>query len=83
MTDSSPIAGKKGLRKETEIEVENLQTIIVAMNQKLKSKEDIEKQFKEYKKHASKINEGRDELRTQIEESVAAFKEQQMKNQKF
>lgn len=63
--------------------MENLKTIIVAMNQKLKAKDDIERQFKEYKKHSNKISEGRDELRMQMQESVSAFKEQQMKNQKF
>lgn len=69
--------------QEREIELENLRTIIVALNQKVKARDDVEKHFKELKKHQISVVEGRDELRMQIEENVQSFKEQQMKNQKF
>lgn len=69
--------------QEREIELDNLRTIIVALNQKVKARDDIDKQFKELKKHQAAVVEGRDELRMQMEENAQAFKEQQMKNQKF
>lgn len=65
---------------EREIELDNLRTIIVALNQKVKARDDIEKQFKELKKHQASVVEGREELRMQIEENSQSFKEQQMKN---
>lgn len=52
----------------------------MALNQKVKARDDIEKSFKELQKHQTSVVEGRDELRMQIEENVQSFKEQQMKN---
>ena len=61
---------------ERDIELDNLRTIIVALNQKVKAREDIEKQFKDLKKHQAAIMEGREELRLQIEDNSQSFKDQ-------
>lgn len=50
-TEQSPQLAKGHFKSERDIEIENLKTVIVALNQKIKAKEDVEKQFKELKKH--------------------------------
>ena len=48
---------------ERDIELDNLKTIIVALNQKVKSKEELEKLFKDTKNQLKHISEGREDLR--------------------
>ena len=54
---------------ERDIEIDNLKTIIIALNQKVKAKDDLEKRIDEQKKLKELAEEARDELRMLIEEN--------------
>jgi len=68
---------------ERDVEMDNLKTIIIALNQKVKSRDDLEKELTECQRNIKVCEEARAELRAQIEESTEAIREHQNKNEKF
>lgn len=58
---------------ERDMELDNLKTIIIALNQKVKSRDDLEKELQECKKNIKISDNARDELREQIEENTVSL----------
>ena len=68
---------------ERDVEMDNLKTIIIALNQKVKSRDDLERELAECQKNIKLCEDARGDLRAQIEESTEAIREHQNKNEKF
>lgn len=63
--------------------MDNLKTIIIALNQKVKAKEDLENHLNGIQQQVENANEGREQLKKELEESAKQVQEHQLKNQKF
>lgn len=68
---------------ERDVEMDNLKTIIIALNQKVKAKDDLENQLELLQKNLNQSEEAREELRQQIEMSAQTLQQNQVKNEKF
>lgn len=63
--------------------MDNLKTIIIALNQKVKSKEDLESQVNEARKMIESGDQAREDLRISLEDQAGIVQDNQTKNQKF
>ena len=64
-------------------EIDNLKTIIIALNQKVKAKDDLEEQLAALTETHKSTNQAREELRIQLEDASNAFAEEHEKKTKF
>lgn len=79
LSDEGEISGYN----ERDIELDNLKTIIVALNQKVKSKEDLESEIELMRERIEDQDKERVIMQQRIEESSNEIKELQVKNQRF
>ncbi len=68
---------------EKEVELEHLKTVIVGLNEKLKVKEDIERDLENEKKVNAEHSKAREELHRQLEEAARKAIEEADKNKRF
>jgi vacuolar-type H+-ATPase subunit I/STV1 len=68
---------------QRELEIENLKTIIIALNQKVKARDDIEQELNQLKEAHKVSNTAREDLRAQLENASHAFADEQGKSAKF
>ena len=67
----------------TDLEVDNLRTIIIALNQKVKAKEDIEQEYELTKAALDSAQQTNSELHAQIQVAADEVADFQAKNEKF
>lgn len=60
--------------------MDNLKTIIIALNQKVKTRDDIEANLKSIMASEAENATAREDLREQLLQAAASLKEQQAKN---
>lgn len=72
----------KGL-SEKEVELEHLKTVIVALNEKLKVKEDLEEDLKNNRKLLEESEMARKELQQNLENASRRADEEAEKNKKY